>query len=601
MITVEDFNSVLREYGAINIYPTIDTGLISEEYDFEDIKYDFCIVSRETLSENNYRYRFDVKNDAWTGGYWITDNEGNYVSDVNVTYSAGVITILTELSSIVLHLYLFAFARDFKFERYNWILHDIKSIKCIKTVCYRSAFYYIPSNKFFIEKLNPDYELDNIRFFHADSGFAVYAPIFEQGNLYSFEITNYPVSNTRICHFQNNLSYGDLNKIFFYVDLVAQPELLYFNTTTLFNGAENHISVEGCLSNISGVVTYANNEIPFTIRDGFDIDLKGLELESLNIKIDLYTYYWFKGWSYEFTFNCINYSVNNVGDFIRQLSDDGADLFKLNSDITLSEDVVIEHDVKIMGENHSIDLNGHSIIVSDGISFKLSDCSLSRGDNAIVQKIGSDVELENVIFRNCLSTEYDNLGSCLYCLIDSDSLLVEDDFKSSLKNCEFYDNHSAVFHGGVLTMSGCKLHNTDLDYMDTHNVAFVYQTDGRCIVRDSIMDIDYSSSSLCENEESVGFAQALFKCGETATINGAGYSVLQSNNAFPIGFENRYHLFCLYYHTASGECVYSSPVIDKEDKALCYCVTGVNRLFRSNVKITRYGEDLENRYNPIEW
>ena len=58
MITVEDFNSVFKEYGSSSIFHCIDTSLISIDSDFSDVTYDFSIVDREIYIpiQNHKRY-----------------------------------------------------------------------------------------------------------------------------------------------------------------------------------------------------------------------------------------------------------------------------------------------------------------------------------------------------------------------------------------------------------------------------------------------------------------------------------------------------------------------------------------------------------------
>ena len=127
MITVEDFNSVLYEFGGCNCYHCIDTSLISEDYDFDGIKYDFCIVERETTDTDEYTFKFNVVNGAWTGGYWITTSDDSYVSDATVSYADGVLTIVTDQPTIKLYLYLCNVAHSFQLERLSYIILNNKT------------------------------------------------------------------------------------------------------------------------------------------------------------------------------------------------------------------------------------------------------------------------------------------------------------------------------------------------------------------------------------------------------------------------------------------------------------------------------------------
>ena len=121
------------------------------------------------------------------------------------------------------------------------------------------------------------------------------------------------------------------------------------------------------------------------------------------------------------------------------------------------------------------------------------------------------------------------------------------------------------------------------------------------IVRYRMTYLRYKSRNyigLCENEESIGFAQCLFKLGETATLNGVKGSVLANDDSdlsfFESPYNNRAHVFAKYYYPPVSACVFTSPVIGKEDKALCYSVSSIDYVFKKNVQVTRAEWGSEN-------
>ena len=105
-LTVEDVNSILYEYGCVSVFHEIDTSLITDEYDFDGIKYDFCTVSRET-DGSSYDYTFKIENAIWTGGYYILDGNGDYIdSDASYDSTTKVLSITADTNSIKLILEL---------------------------------------------------------------------------------------------------------------------------------------------------------------------------------------------------------------------------------------------------------------------------------------------------------------------------------------------------------------------------------------------------------------------------------------------------------------------------------------------------------------
>lgn len=601
MITVEDFNSVLQEYGGSNIYHCIDTSLISEDYDYDGIKYDFCEVERETTDTDEYTFKVKVVNGAWTGGYWITDNNDEWL-DVTGSYNSniGVITIITNEPSIKLFLYIHNIAFSFKFERLSWILLNPR----FNEIYFggNSSFQGVKNHQMLIKKLNPNYSI------------AAYMRVYSEGynnsrvvsktassmeDVYVATIPSYPAYSTLILCETYNSHY---NSMYLSRNELNSPIIFKLSTSNLFLGKINHISFlkdSSERSVDSGVVHFGNNDFSFVFNEGFDLDLRYVKNKIIKFKIMLDAKNNFFGWTYDFTLPADYLSVDSVSDLVSECSDGGANIFELGADLTLTDDLTIAHTVNIIGEGHSINLNGHSIIISDGVKFELSDCMLSNGDNAIVQKADSEVVLTGVTFTNCVSSEYSNLGSCICCDIDLDSLDVEDDFKTTLNDCSFFDNQSAILSGGTLVMDGCKLHNTDLNYIDKHNVALLYQSDGTATIRNGIFDIDYTDESLCTNQESIGFAQCLFRLGTSARLNNHSYTDIKDN-----GLEitsNACHIFAKYYYSSLEECVYTSPILDNEDSAFCYALTGLNKIFKHNVQITKASDNTENTYRKIEW
>ena len=594
MITVEDFNSVLYEYGGSNVYHCIDTSLISEDYDYDGIKYDFCEVERETTDEDEYTFKIKVVNGAWTGGYWLTDSDGNYISDATVSFSSGVLTIITDQPTIKLYLYLCNVAHSFQLERLSYIILNNKTqgIASNRRATLQNPFLHF---KLLDGSMPDSLSMSTVG---GDSGLVTLQPdATVEGEYRSNRVRNWFYEGSM------KLSDNGSNRLYFLNELVTVELPLSVVGGSFVKGKVNSVSLtldKGEYPILYGAA-YCNGEvIDFSVSDDgivFDLDLSDYYKDFVLLTVFLHPNSDFFGWTYSLRVPVVNTIVSDYDGLVAECGVDGAKLFELGTDLTLTGDVTVEHNVKVRGNGHTLDLANHSLIVDKGL--ELSDCTLSNGDNAIVQKADSEVVCTGVTFTNCVSSEYSNLGSCIYCDIDLDSLDIEDDFKTTLNDCSFFDNQSAILSGGTLVVDGCKLHNTDLNYIDKHNVALLYQTDGNATIRNCILDIDYTDTALCTNEESIGFAQCLFRLGTTATINGNNYTDLRD-----IGVEitsNACHIFAKYYYSSLEECVFTSPVLDKEDSAFCYCLTGLNKVFKHNVQITRASDGSENTYRKIEW
>ena len=130
-----------------------------------------------------------------------------------------------------------------------------------------------------------------------------------------------------------------------------------------------------------------------------------------------------------------------------------------------------------------------------------------------------------------------------------------------------------------------------------------YQTDGTANITNSIFDIDYDTDNLCSNQIDIGYAQALLKIGETAIINGANINDLSRDDNLPFHniYKNQSHVFTKYYYPAIESCVYTSPVLGREDSNVCYCVSNLNWIFKQNTQVTRAEAGTENRIRKIIW
>ena len=588
-ITVEDVNSTLYKYGSVNTLHSIDTSKMGIS-EYGNVMYDFCICSH-SISGNNHTFTFDVKNDIWCGGYYFTDADGEYI-DSNATINDKTITFTTTEEAVILHLYLTNLFTTFKFERLSWISEDLHNLNTFKNQTVNETFT--------ITKLDGTTATGTVLFeydtYSATSTISDGSVDYQiSDGTHDFEgivkITYDACSYYMKCGFVK-----DVVPILITDNVIASKvNTVQLTIPTGFTGLEN------------GTVTYKDKVIPVDFENNsFELDLVDkLNRNSVRCSLKVDETDTTMGYTYDFIIPCDFLQVDNASDLVAELSDaNGCRVIEIIDDISFNSNILVNHDVKIIGNDCSFNLNNYSIDISEGVSLKAEHLRFSVGNPAIIQRVNSSFSAEHCIFTNCIAENYNNLGSVILCDIDLDSLSVSDDFYTTIKHSQFIDNHSCILQGGELTVDDCTFRNNDLTYVDKNNVAFLYQVDGEALISNSVFDIDYIDESLCTEQKNIGFAQALFKCGLTAQINTATHDYLSENEKAlfcEAPFNNVAHLFAKYYYPEIETCVYSSPIETLENKALCYAVSEVNWVFKENVKVTRADAEEENTIRKIEW
>ena len=610
-LTLEDVNSSLIKYAPINIFHKINTKDIDID-EFSNVKYDFCDITH-IINGNEHTFKFTIVNSNWTGAYYFTDENGNYL-DYSASYDSntGVLSFTTSLSSVILVLYCTNLANSFDFVRLTWrplILNPIITSSIEENnvdipvislnnedldgesyiIKYHDKFTDILSNETRDFNLNDDNEFIISQF--ANPNFDMYS-INYNGATFYYGVFIKKVSP--IIEINDELLVGKINR----VKLTVPQDFISLNS----------FIPDSEFPYLKGNVYYGRKTIPIEFDNGeyyFNLDLREKTNNNhvkLSLKI-LETDY-VQGNVYNFNIPSKYVSIDNISDLIYELGINGSKIIELSRDLNLVGNLIISHDILIYGKEHSLNLNQFSIIINEGIKLKANNLSFINGDTAIIQNINSSLDLTNCRFNNCISSNYNNIGSCIFCDVDLESLSIDDDFTTNLSKCTFIDNHSAILHGGQLSVDYCKFRNENVNLVDMNNPSFIYQVDGDATITNSIFDINYSSDDLCENNLNIGFSQALVMCGETATINRANHISLQSDNTLPFvesPYNNKAHLFVKYYYPSIDSCVFSSPMENYEDKSFCHCVSGIDWVFKNNVQITKVSWKSENKLNKIDW
>lgn len=558
-LTVEDVNTVIYDNQQYS-WVTIDTSKITTEQDYSNVKYDFCTVTRQTIS-SNYKYTVTVYTPSWTGGY--------YIDNGTVSVSSNVLTITSSNPSIILELYMGVSTLDnptsIGYElQDNQLSFSLEQLSNPQTLTIKSKSN--GSTATVSETLTKGYNL--IEYNNNDIGY-VYVNLLKTD--FQFDCNQ-------------SLVLGKVNKVRLGTNSKYKPNgaLIGTYTPTIrvdYNGKEIPVSYDEDLNDYVFIIDLTDKNKPSKIRFKVNVEPN----EALNET------------STTVVLNADYESISSYASLVSACNVGGASHIKLGANITLTSSIQVQHSIKIIGNDKTLNLNGKGFIIKEDVTFNAEKVSFNNGNTAIKQSKNSNVEL-----NSCNFNHNTGFGSCIKCDIDYDSLSVEDDYTTILTDCLFTNNNTCIVHGGELTVTNCRYHNTDTTYIDKENVAFLYQMDGDAIINNSVFDIDYDTNSLCSNEQSIGYAQALLQCGLTARINNATSTDLLQDNSLPFD-RNACHVFAKYYYPQIEACVYTSPVLSKEDKAVCYAVTGENWIYKQNVQITRASWDSQNENRKIIW
>jgi hypothetical protein len=246
---------------------------------------------------------------------------------------------------------------------------------------------------------------------------------------------------------------------------------------------------------------------------------------------------------------------------------------RIGANITLTDDLTVTNDVYLIGNDKTITMDTHKIIVPTDKTFKASNTTFTGGENTIQQNLGSKVELNNCSFTDCTG-----LGSVIDCQVDIGSLSNATDFTTILNECSITNCDMAILHGGELTIENC---NITGKISNPNNPYGLYQTDGEAV----ILRTTFNLTNETPIESDIGFNPCIFICGENATINGLGHTDLQNNdiNTF---------LEAPQYNSSEIDMTYLHSGIDdyitiQADNGYCHAVSSVDKIYKTNVTVRR--------------
>ena len=573
-LTVEDVNTAFANHKNYSWFE-IDTAKISDTEDFQEVQYDFVTVSRVTSSED-ILYSFQIDSDLWTKGYYVLDKNGNYINQNVYFYSSNTILFDatdTSLTSIRLFLYCGN-------EKYNSL----------------TRFYIVGLTENMSLTLEEMHQPQEYRQYNLSSKEEITTLLYEITEGLNKITPSFLWINLLKSDFQFNctqqLTIGKVNTVKLGSNLKYKP-----------NGA----MIGEYVPHIS--VVYNGETIPVTWKSSendycFNLDLSDKRnIGNIRFKVIVEGNKVVNSTETEVILTSTYQEVSSFAELKQICKKESTQIISV-TDIDFAGSIQVTHPIKIIGDNTTFNMNNTSFILNERVEFIVENVWFYNGNPAIIQASNSKVTLDNCDFINCTSSAYNGMGSCILCDIDIENLSATNDFETNLIECNFTNNQSCILHSGQLTVDKCRYHNTNIDYANIHNVAFLHQTDGNAVITNSIFDIDYDTDDFCSDEINIGFAQCLVKCGETASINGANYIDLGADNTLPLftqTIDNQAHLFAKYYYPQAETCVYSSPVQNYENKACCHTVSGVDWIFKNNVQITRVDWNSQNTKRTINW
>ena len=611
-ITLEDINSTFLKYGHINSFYKCDTSQINKTGLYNDIIYDFIKVSRTSTG-----FTFKIENNLWTGAYYFLDSNGEYIN-ANASYNNGVITLNTNEANVTLVLYLTSLYNTFQFTRIQWRPVQLKQ------------YNYNPSNNnpiheeiidftgnistgdtFTANNITDNQHTETLKIIEEDNKLYLTTNstvdsigIFKLDN--TFYYSRFIESKTiQITPNVENLILGKINKIYF-----------NFESTSILQS-----------STIKGTVTYNGITTDLQQDSGgyyINIDLTNIyDIDHLTITLNIHQNNLIAEANYRFRFNCKYPSITTGQQLIQYLADDNVGYIQIDNNITLSATIGgihITRNVTILGNPNLeippvITMNGY-FNVDENVNVTFKGLKFIAGNNStgncFLQEINSTLNLTDCRFEHFIASNTDLLGSIVYCKTDFDNINIEDDFHTYIRGCFFKNNSNCILHGGQLLVEDCKFQHNDLNYVTGNltdwkniNSAFLYQSDGDAVIRNSIFDIDYGDDTrLCDNQINMGHAQSLLTCGTNATINDASHAELNEDNRLPFTnapYNNQSHIYANYYYTDINTCVVISPEHGREDKSICYCRSGDEYIYKQGAQLTRKEWDTDNKNRRIIW
>lgn len=550
-LTVEDINSVVAEYYNIPFWDsvTIDTG---NNADFTDVKFDYLTVNRE-YNHGAYEFTITVNNDIYTGYDHIEDGNGN-----NVTIISGVIISNTPNITVYPLLNIFDSISPEGLGLSNTCPYIIKDY----SPKFKSSIYSTITVEFETEVGdNPN----GVTFNLEKSNGQVLESVVCAYNKVSFSM---PGGNDYIYY----ISYGSSRKILtplFFQKMKSMNVVALPSSLDLLVGRVNTFTL---VSESSNFAVESNYPVSITGKD-VTLDLTGVyDISTVDLTVHTVedSSYYPNEWQFKIP---TSYPTITTGGGLINLFSSGG-IGRLGANIPLIDDLTLTKDVLLLGNDKTLIMASHKVIVPTGKTFKAENTVFTGGKHTIHQSKDSNVELTDCTFTNC--TADNGHGAVIDCSVDLESLSYPLDFTTVMTGCTISNCDMAILHGGDLTVTDCivtgKISEPSYPY-------FLYQTDGTAVITQSQFNI--SSNSQIGTD--IGFNSCIFSCGTDALINNLTHEEWSGNNvtSFLTDARNSSSINLTYYYDAIED------YITLQGDGYCHSVSNTDFVFKTGITPTR--------------
>ena len=552
-LTLEDVNTALYSNQGF-WWHEIDTSGIDPNGEelFENVKMDFCTISKKVDTYYSDRYMYIIKIDTanFTLGFAVLRQNGAVLGGVS-NYSDGVLTLFSrpkEYCPIKILFYLgnlqisTEYAENMQFYILNPILNlTLKELNQEQSIYIKNRLRTDSFTRY--KTLNVGYNEIILEEYDWSCGFVLVNLVKSD-----FQFT---------C--DQTLTSGKVNKVALGTDSEYLP-----------NGdmiGEYTPSIRVLYNDKTLPVTYDNTLNDYT----FDLDLTEETTEhKIHLKVLIDGNEVLNSTSTDVTLSSSFETINTLPKLSHLFSVGGVG--RLGSDLTLTDDLTVTKDVYLIGNEHTLNMDGHKIIVPSDKIFKAEQTTFTNGENTIQQNEASKVELINCTFTDCTG-----LGSVIDCQIDVTSLDNPTDFTTTLNKCTLNNNDMCILHGGNLTVTDSTINGK---ISDDKYPYFLYQTDGEAHITGTVFNLTHNTQITYD----IGYNSCIFTIGEQATINYGDHTEYSQNNV--TGFlENSRNISII------NVTYYYPPIEDyvtlQSTKGYCHAVSGTDFVFKTNVQLTR--------------
>ena len=555
-LTLEDVNTALFSNQGF-WWHELDTSVLDSDglMEFSNVKFDFVTVTKEKIIYNNtisWKYSIVIDNNLWTKGVYSFQSGSYY----HITFNENMIEIIREGNSNYLPV-----PSVIKLKLYMGCLELSSQLMDVR---------YLLENQIelSLKEVNVPY---NVPCSNHRSGGTFY--ITQSLNVgYNEIIWEWQGSNHSLGYLLVKLLKTD-----FQFNCNQQLTLGKVNTVKL--GAVSDYKPNGDLvGEYTPTITvkYGSVYIPVTFNTNlndytFELDLTSKQTEGkVKFKVFVDTNEVLNSSETDVILNSSFETINNFSKLQTLFSNGG--IGRLGANISLTNDLTAVKSVYLIGNNKTLNMQSHKIIVPSEKTLKAENTTFNNGKNTIQQENGSNVEL-----TECEFTGATGLGSVIDCQVDINNLNTENDFTTILTDCTINNCDTVILHGGDLTVTGCTVNGK---ISDKNYPYFLYQTDGEAVITGSVFNLTNDE----QLDYDIEFNSCIFICGETATINGLNHSELQNNNltSFLTTQRNTSTIDITYYYDLIEALVHF-----ESNNGYCHSISGSDYIFKTNVKISR--------------